>query len=339
MSNVTASIAIDAMPARLARARAALRRGLTAAAQTLLVLLVVSVVSFAFLKLAPGDPVALMLGSDFSRESYDQLYRELGLDQPLPAQYLQWLGRFAQGDWGASYISRQDVFEQAVLQALPVTLTLAALSLAVALAVGIPLGVLAATRRNGWLDLAASAVAIGGNAFPSFYLGVVLIWVFSVSMGWFPSMGYVSPWSDPAAGLWHLALPALTLGAWYVGLIATVTRSSLLEVLEQPYMAAARARGEPHWRVIWVHGMRNVLMPLVTVIGLQLGGMLRGAVMTEVVFTLPGLGMMITTAVQTREYLVVQAGIMITALLFIAVNFVVDQTYVLLDPRLRRHDR
>jgi peptide/nickel transport system permease protein len=149
-------------------------------------------------------------------------------------------------------------------------------------------------------------------------------------------MGYVSPWDEPLTGLWHLALPALTLGAWYVGLIATVTRSSLLEVLEQPYMAAARARGEPGWRVIWVHGMRNVLMPLVTVIGLQLGGMLRGAVMTEVVFTLPGLGMMITSAVQTREYLVVQAGIMITALLFIAVNLIVDRTYALLDPRLRQ---
>ncbi|WP_205853020.1 ABC transporter permease [Polaromonas sp. AER18D-145] len=319
--------------------RAVIRRALGAMAQTALVLLVVSVVSFMFLKLSPGDPVAIMLGSDFSRESYDKLYHELGLDRPLPAQYAQWLGRFVQGDWGSSYVSKQDIFEQAVLQALPVTLTLAACSLLIALLVGIPLGVLAAVRRNSWVDLAASAVAIGGNAFPSFYLGVVLIWVFSVSLGWFPSMGYVSPWSDFGTGLWHLALPALTLGAWYVGLIATVTRSSLLEVLEQPYMAAARARGEPEWRVILVHGMRNVLMPLVTVIGLQLGGMLRGAVMTEVVFTLPGLGMMITNAVQTREYLVVQAGIMMTALLFIAVNFTVDQTYSILDPRLRKHGR
>lgn len=319
--------------------RAVIRRALGAIAQTALVLLVVSVVSFMFLKLSPGDPVAIMLGSDFSRESYDKLYHELGLDQPLPAQYVQWLGRFLQGDWGTSYVSKQDIFEQAVLQALPVTLTLAAASLLIALVVGIPLGVLAAVRRNSWVDLAASAVAIGGNAFPSFYLGVVLIWVFSVSLGWFPSMGYVSPWSQLGTGLWHLTLPALTLGAWYVGLIATVTRSSLLEVLEQPYMAAARARGEPEWRVILVHGMRNVLMPLVTVIGLQLGGMLRGAVMTEVVFTLPGLGMMITNAVQTREYLVVQAGIMMTALLFIAVNFTVDQTYSILDPRLRKHGR
>lgn len=311
-------------------------RSLGALAQTALVLLVVSGVSFLFLKLSPGDPVAIMLGSDFSRDSYDQLYRQLGLDQPWVQQYAHWLWRFVQGDWGISYVSKQDIFEQAVLQALPVTLTLAALSLLVALVVGIPLGVVAAVKRNSWADLLASAVAIGGNAFPSFYLGVVLIWLFSVALGWFPSMGYVSPWDEPLTGLWHLALPALTLGAWYVGLIATVTRSSLLEVLEQPYMAAARARGEPGWRVIWVHGMRNVLMPLVTVIGLQLGGMLRGAVMTEVVFTLPGLGMMITSAVQTREYLVVQAGIMITALLFIAVNLIVDRTYALLDPRLRQ---
>ena len=314
-------------------------RALGTLAQTAVVLVVVSGISFAFLKLSPGDPVALLLGSDFSRESYDQLYRQLGLDRPWVVQYLDWLGRFASGDWGRSYVSKQDIFELAVLQALPVTLTLAALSLLVALAVGIPLGVLAAVRRNSWIDLAASAIAIGGNAFPSFYLGVVLIWVFSVSFRWFPSMGYVSPWSDPLTGLWHLALPALTLGAWYVGLIATVTRASLLEVLSQPYMAAARARGEPGWRVVWVHGMRNVAMPLVTVIGLQLGGMLRGAVMTEVVFTLPGLGMMITGAVQTREYLVVQAGIMITALLFITVNFAVDRTYTLLDPRLRQHGR
>ncbi|MDQ2187523.1 ABC transporter permease [Alcaligenaceae bacterium A4P071] len=315
------------------------RRLLGAASQTLLVLLVVSVVSFGFLKLAPGDPVALMLGSDYSRDSYDKLYNDLGLNQPLPVQYADWLVRFVQGDWGTSYVSHQNIFEQAVLQALPVTLTLAAFSLLIALAVGIPLGVVAAVRRNSWVDMLASTLAIGGNAFPSFYLGVVFIWIFGVSLGWFPTMGFVAPWDDLGQGLWHLTLPAITLGAWYVGLIATVTRSSLLDVLAQPYMAAARARGEPGWRVIWVHGMRNVLMPLITVIGLQLGGMLRGAVMTEVVFTLPGLGMMITTAVQSREYIVVQAGIMITALLFIVVNFLVDQTYVFLDPRLRKHGR
>jgi len=313
-----------------------LQSALAKLAQTLLVLLIVSAASFAFLKLAPGDPVSIMLGSDYSRESYDQITRELGLDLPLLTQYGRWLADFVRGDWGTSYITSQDIFELAVLQALPVTLTLAALSLLVALLIGIPAGVMAALHRNSWIDVAATTLAIGGNAFPSFYLGIILIWVFGVGLGWFPTLGFVAPWDDLWQGLWHLALPAITLGAWYVGLIARITRSSLLEVLGQPYILAARARGEPGWRVVWVHAMRNVLMPLVTVIGLQLGGMLRGAVMTEVVFALPGLGMMVTTAVLNREYIVVQAGIMLTGLLFVAVNLAVDQTYQFLDPRLRR---
>jgi len=295
-------------------------------AQTLLVLLFVSAASFAFLKLAPGDPVSIMLGADYSQASYEQLTRELGLDQPVVFQYGNWLADFVRGDWGTSYITSQDIFELAVLQALPVTLTLAALSLLVALVIGIPTGVMAALYRNSWADVLATTLAIGGNAFPSFYLGILLIWLFGVDLGWFPVLGFVAPWEDFWRGLWHLALPAVTLGAWYIGLIARITRSSLLEVMGQPYIAAARARGEPGWRVVWVHGMRNVLMPLVTVIGLQLGGMLRGAVMTEVVFALPGLGMMVTTAVLNREYIVVQAGIMLTGLL----------TYQFLDPRLRR---
>lgn len=304
--------------------------------QTLLVLLIVSVASFAFLKLAPGDPVSIMLGSDYSKESYDQLSSELGLNQPVFIQYGKWLADFVRGDWGTSYITNQNIFELTVMQALPVTLTLALLSLLVALLVGIPTGVMAALYRNTWVDVAATSLAIGGNAFPSFYLGIILIWVFGVDLGWFPVLGFVAPWEDLRQGLWHLALPAITLGAWYVGLVARITRSSLLEVLGQPYILAAKARGEPAWRVVWVHGMRNVLMPLVTVIGLQLGGMLRGAVMTEVVFALPGLGMMITTAVLNREYIVVQAGIMLTGLLFVTVNLAVDQTYQFLDPRLRR---
>lgn len=305
-------------------------------AQTLLVLLIVSAASFAFLKLAPGDPVSIMLGADYSKASYDRLTHELGLDQPVLFQYGKWLADFVRGDWGTSYISNQDIFELAVMQALPVTLALAVLSLLIALVIGIPAGVMAAFYRNSWVDVAATTLAIGGNAFPSFYLGILLIWLFGVDLGWFPTLGFVAPWEHFWEGLWYLTLPAVTLGAWYVGLIARITRSSLLEVLGQPYIAAARARGEPAWRVVWVHGMRNVLMPLVTVIGLQLGGMLRGAVMTEVVFAMPGLGMMVTTAVLNREYIVVQAGIMLTGLLFVAVNLAVDQTYQFLDPRLRR---
>jgi len=304
-------------------------------AQTLLVLLVVSIAAFWFLKLAPGDPVMLLLGSEYSPQAYAKLMHELGFDQAVHVQYLQWLGRFVQGDWGVTYITRDNIFRQAVMQALPVTLVLTALALLMAMVAGISIGVLAALFRGRWVDHLISALSVLGSAFPSFYLGIILIWVFGVGLGWFPTMGFVRPWENFWEGLHHLALPALTLAAYYTGLIAITTRSSLIEVMNQPFIQAVRARGEPMSRVVVVHAMRNVLMPLVTVIGLQLGGLLRGAVMTEVVFAVPGLGQMITTAVLSREYGLVQAGIMLTAVFFVTVNLLVDQTYRLLDPRLR----
>ena len=311
-------------------------RFLAQVGQTALVLFFVSVASFVFLKLAPGDPVSLMLGSDYNKDSYDRLFTELGLDRPWTAQYATWLGNFVTGDWGRSFVSNEEIFRLAVMQALPVTLCLAAYAMVLALLVGIPAGVLSALKRDTWMDLCATGVAVFGNAFPSFYLGIVLIWVFGVGLGWFPTLGFVAPWEDPLEGLWYLTLPAITLAAWYIGLIARVTRASLLDVLGHSYILAARARGEGATRVVWVHAMRNVLMPLTTTLGLQLGGMLRGAVMTEVVFALPGLGMMITAATLNREYTVVQAGVMLSGLLFVLVNLMVDQLYTWLDPRLRR---
>lgn len=303
--------------------------------QTALVLLIVSIAAFWFLKLAPGDPVMLLLGTEYSPQAYANMVHELGLDQPVYVQYLQWLGRFIQGDWGISYVTRADIFTQAVKQALPVTLALATMSLLMALLAGIPAGLFAALYRGKWIDGVVSSAAVLGSAFPSFYLGIVLIWIFGVGLGWFPTLGFVRPWDDFWSGLHHLALPAITLAAYYTGLIAITTRSALIEVMHQPFIQAVRARGEPMWRVVGVHAMRNVLMPLVTVIGLQLGGLLRGAVMTEVVFAVPGLGQMITTAVLSREYGVVQAGVMLTAVFFVAINLMVDQTYRFLDPRLR----
>ena len=311
-------------------------RFLAQVGQTALVLFFVSVASFVFLKLAPGDPVSLMLGSDYNKDSYDRLFTELGLDRPWTVQYAAWLGNFVTVDWGRSFVSNEDIFRLAVMQALPVTLCLAAYAMVLALLVGIPAGVLSALKRDTWMDLCATGVAVFGNAFPSFYLGIVLIWVFGVGLGWFPTLGFVAPWENPLEGLWYLTLPAITLAAWYIGLIARVTRASLLDVLGHSYILAARARGEGATRVVWVHAMRNVLMPLTTTLGLQLGGMLRGAVMTEVVFALPGLGMMITAATLNREYTVVQAGVMLSGLLFVLVNLLVDQLYTWLDPRLRR---
>ena len=312
-----------------------LRWALLKTLQTAVVLLIVSAVSFSLLKLAPGDPVELMLGEEYSKESHRSLMIQLGLDQPLPLQYADWLKRFIQGDWGTSFVSRTPIFQYALIEALPVTLVLAAAALSLAILVGIPLGVLSAVRKDTAWDAAAAAFSLTGSAFPSFYLGILLIWIFGVAFGLFPTMGFVPPWQDLWGGVYHLVLPAITLSTPFMALIVRITRANLVEVLEQPYIAAARARGEPAWRVVWVHGMRNVLMPLATVIGLQLGTLLHGAVLTETVFSLPGVGRMITDAVLNREYLIVQAGVMMTGCLVIIVNLVVDLLYPVLDPRLR----
>ncbi|WP_420342442.1 ABC transporter permease, partial [Paenirhodobacter sp.] len=284
---------------------------------------------------APGDPVMLMLGSEFSQESYDELKTALGLDRPVAAQYLHWLGSFVAGDWGTSYVARTDIFTYIVREALPVTLTLTACSILLAIAVGVPLGVLSAVRKDSIFDAAAAALSLTATAFPSFFLGILLIWFLAVKFGLFPVMGFVPPWQDFATGMYHMVLPALTLSTYFIGMIVRVTRASLIEVLAQPYIAAARARGEPRWRVIWVHAMRNIAMPLVTLIGLQLGNILQGAVLTETVFSLPGLGQALTGAVLGREYGVVQAGVMLTAVLFLVINLLVDLSYPLLDPRLK----
>jgi peptide/nickel transport system permease protein len=303
--------------------------------QTLMVLLIVSVVCFTLLKLAPGDPIQIMLGTEYSPEAYTSLMKQLGLDRPLVEQYLRWLGNFVIGDWGVSYVSKTPIFQFAVVEALPVTLTLASSALVLAIVIGVPLGVLSATRRGGAWDAATSVFTLTGTSFPSFYLGILLIWLFGVKFGLFPTMGFVAPWEDLWAGVAHLTLPAITLSIYFLAMIVRMTRANLIEVLEQPYIAAARARGEPNWRVVWVHGLRNILMPLVTILGLQLGALLQGAVLTETVFSLPGVGQMITNAVLNREYGIVQAGVMITACLFITTNLLVDLAYPYLDPRLR----
>jgi len=312
-----------------------LRQTITKVVQTLAVLLIVSVASFSLLKLAPGDPVELMLGSEYSPEAHAALTHEMGLDRTLPEQYARWLGNFVVGDWGNSYVARTPIFTYAFVEALPVTLCLAASALGLAIVVGVPLGVLSAVRKDSAWDAGAAAFALTGTAFPSFYLGILLIWIFGVNLGWFPTMGFTPPWQDPLQGFIHMVLPAVTLSTYFMAMIVRITRANLVEILELPFIAAARARGESRSRIIWVHGMRNVMMPLVTVLGLQLGTLLQGAVLTETVFSLPGVGQMITTAVLNREYGIVQAGVMMTAGLFILTNLAVDIAYPFLDPRLR----
>ncbi|OWU81964.1 ABC transporter permease [Phaeobacter sp. 22II1-1F12B] len=303
--------------------------------QTLVVLFIVSVATFGLLKLAPGDPVQIMLGSEYSQEAYESLTAEMGLDRSFLVQYADWAINFVQGDWGTSFVARTDIFTYGFKEALPVTLTLAFFSLSFAILIGVPLGVLSAVKKDTAFDAGSAVFALTGTAFPSFLLGILLIWFFGVRLGWFPVMGYVSPWEDFWTGIYHMILPGLTLSTYFIAMITRLTRASLIEVLEEPYIAAARARGEPGWRVIWIHGVRNIAMPLVTILGLQLGTLLQGTVLTETVFNLPGIGQMLTSAVLGREYGVVQAGVMMTALLFIGVNLLVDLSYPILDPRLR----
>ncbi|MFC0283393.1 ABC transporter permease [Camelimonas abortus] len=304
-------------------------------AQTLVVLFIVSVACFSLLKQAPGDPVEMSLGSDYSPEAHAALVQQLGLDRPLYEQYLRWAGDFVTGDWGNSFVGRAPIFGMVVLEALPVTLLLASCSLFLALALGVPLGVLAAVRRGSIWDSLSAVYVLTNTSFPSFYLGILLIWGFGVHFQIFPVMGYVSPLQDPLGALWHMALPAITLSAYFVAMIMRVTRAGMVEAMSQPYVAAARARGEPARRVVWVHAMRNVLLPLATVVGLQIGQLIQGAVLTETVFSLPGMGQLITRAVLSREYGVVQAGVMTAALIFVVVNLVIDLLYPLIDPRLR----
>ncbi len=303
--------------------------------QTLVVLVLVSIATFGLLKLAPGDPVQIMLGAEYSQDSYESMTRELGLDQPFLVQYADWALNFVQGDWGTSYIARTDIFTYGFKEALPVTLTLAFFSLSFAILIGVPLGVLSAVKKDTVFDAGAAVFALTGTAFPSFLLGILLIWFFGVKLQLFPVMGYVSPWEDLRLGIYHMILPGLTLSTYFIAMITRLTRATLIEVLDEPYIAAARARGEPNWRVIWVHGVRNIAMPLVTILGLQLGTLIQGTVLTETVFNLPGIGQMLTSAVLGRDYQVVQAGVMMTAFLFIGVNLLVDLSYPILDPRLR----
>lgn len=303
--------------------------------QTLMVLLIVSVASFSLLKLAPGDPIQIMLGTEYSPEAYASLKNQLGLDRPLVEQYILWLKNFVTGDWGVSYVSKAPIFQYAFVEALPVTLTLAASALALSILIGVPLGVLSGTRKDSGWDAATTVLSLAATSFPSFYLGILLIWLFGVKLGLFPTLGFVAPWKDLWGGVAHMTLPAVTLSTYFLAMIVRTTRANLIEALQQPYIMAARARGEPEWRVVWVHALRNILMPLVTILGLQLGALLQGAVLTETVFSLPGIGQMITNAVLNREYGIVQAGIMITACLFVLTNLVVDIAYPYLDPRLR----
>lgn len=293
---------------------------------TAFVALGVVTLAFAALRLS-GDPAATMLPGDASVEELVALRHQLGLDGPLWLQYVQFLGGALTGDFGTSFRHQQPALPL-VLERLPATLELAGAALALAVALALPLGILAAVYRGRLLDVLAMAFAVVGQATPYFWMGIMLILVVSVELGWLPTSG--------RGGLERLILPAVTLGTHFAASLARLTRTSMLEVLGQQFVTTARAKGLSEWSVVLGHALKNAAVPVVTLIGLQFGTLLGGAVVTETIFAWPGVGRLAVQSVFVRDYPVVQAGVFVLALTFVAINLLVDLLYGVLDPRIRR---
>ncbi len=292
------------------------------------------VLSFTLLSLVPGDPVTAMLGMEADPTAIAALRAKYALDQPLPLRFLAWFGHVLTGDLGRSIQTGRPVLAM-IGTALVPTLQLAAAAMVISLLIAIPAGIVAAARRNGPADLVASLLALCGLSLPSFWLGILLILGLSISVPLLPSSGYVPFLTDPAAALAHLVLPALTLGAAMAAATMRMTRAAMIEVLSADYIRTARAKGAPPRRVVWRHALRNALLPVVTLVGLQMGQLLGGVVITESVFSWPGIGKMTVDAIFARDYPVVQGTILVTATLFVLINLGTDLLYTALDPRLR----
>jgi peptide/nickel transport system permease protein len=300
------------------------------------VLLGVSIVVFLMIKLVPGDPAYAILGPQAQPQDVQQLRQALGFDQPLPVQYWRWLSRALQGDLGRSLELREPVVDL-VLSRFKNTLILTACSMLISLAVGLSAGIVSATRQYSWLDRLTMVLALFGNSMPAFWLGLVLILIFSLGLGWFPTGGMYSLRGSGGPGdlLSHLVLPAVTLGGASTAIIARLTRSSMLEVIRQDYVKAARAKGLAERSVIWRHALKNALLPVVTVVGLQTGFLLGGAVLTETVFSWPGVGFQLFRAIAARDIPLIQGGVLLIAVTFVFINLLVDVLYAYLDPRIK----
>ena len=295
----------------------------------------VMLVIFSLMKLIPGDPALTLLGPEASPADIAVFREELGLNRPLPVQFLTYLRNVAHGDLGRSLIYRADVLTL-IKERLPTTLALSLSALSLAILLGVPLGIFASMHHNGFWDLCITVLALLGVSVPIFWVGMLMIVVFVLNLGWLPSVGLGS-WDK---GLWnvvsHFILPSCALAFQSVGTIARFTRSSMLEVLKQDYIRTAYAKGlRP--RLIWErHALRNALIPVVTISGLQLGHLLAGAVLTESIFALPGLGKLMVDAIMRRDFLLVQGEVLVIAILYLFVNFFVDLLYALVNPKIRK---
>jgi peptide/nickel transport system permease protein len=297
-------------------------------------LVFVSMLIFGLQQLLPGDPALILAGEEQDPSVIAHLREKLHLDEPLPVRYAYWIGGVLQGDLGESVRTQQPVLDL-VLEKLPVTLQLGLMAFVIALGIGVPAGVVSAVARGSWWDTLTSALALSGLSTPNFWLGILLIMLFSVHLGWLPASGYVSPFEDLAANLAAMVMPAFVLGTGIAAVFMRHTRSAMLQVLSADYVRTARAKGLGERVVVLTHALRNALVPVITLGALELGALLSGAVLTEQVFTIPGFGKLIVDAVFNRDYAVVQGVVLVTATVYIVLNLLADLAYFAVNPRLR----
>jgi peptide/nickel transport system permease protein len=298
------------------------------------VLFLVSFAAFSLLWLVPGDAAVVMLGPDVDRATVEALRRDLGLDRSLLVQYGTWLRKTLSGDLGRSLRDHRPI-SAAVGERLPATIELSVLAMGIALTLGIPAGIVAAIRRGGWLDVMGSVLSLSGVSMPSFWLAILLILAFSVALGWLPPSGYVRLAESVAENLQLMIMPAVTLGLWLSAAVMRQTRASILEVLGLDYVRTARAKGAGELRVIGRHVLKNALIPVVTTIGLQTGRLAGGAVITETIFGIPGIGRLAMDSLLARDFPAIQAVVLLMAVAVLASNLLVDLAYAYLDPRIR----
>lgn len=298
------------------------------------VMFIVATLVFVILRITPGDPAAVMLGPQASQQDIDALRERLGLDQPLPVQYVTWLGQLARGDLGQSIFLDQPVTTALAQRAEP-TFWLTMMALVIASVIALPVGILSAVRRGTALDQSVVTFSMFTSSVPSFWLGLILMQLFSVKLGWLPVAGYGGPDASIATRLSHLVLPAVVLGLVNSALITRFIRASMLDVLRDDYVRTARAKGLPEIKVILKHAVRNALIPILTVLGLTAALLVSGAVVTETVFGLPGVGNLVVSAVLRRDYPVIQGALLVIAAIYVLINLFIDLLYLLVDPRVR----
>ena len=301
---------------------------------SIVTLVVISLVVFTGVRMIPGDPARVMAGTEADEAGLDEIREKYGLKAPVPVQYLRWVGLALTGDLGESIRTRQSV-AWTVAMKLPITMELACFAILIAVAIAIPAGVLAAVRRNSVWDLLASGASLCGVSVPNFWLGIMLILFLAVRLHLLPASGFVPFFQDPLGNLQRMLMPAFVLGVALAAVLMRQTRNSMIEVMSANYIRTAYSKGLAEWVVVFRHGLRNGLIPIVTILGLQMGALMGGAVVTEQIFVVPGFGRLIVEAVFTRDYPLVQGVVLITASTYVLINLLVDVSYSLLNPRIR----